>query len=550
MKALKVTSALLSAVMCMSMVVAPVMADDTEAPYETEITETEEEKQEPEKEEPAEEEEAETEKEEPSGEEQIPGDEDGKEALDAVASGTCGKNLKWSLDKNYTLTITGKGSMYGFLQDSKTNEVDTPWCQYQSKIKKVVVSKGVTTIGSFAFFNCDSLSSVSLPKGFKIICYKAFSGCDSLKSIALPKSLTRIDDYAFWCSALESVTIPNGVTEIKEGVFDGCAGLKSVSIPSTVKNIARYAFSQTGLTSVSIPSSVKSIGLGAFEDCIFLKTVNLPVSGLTSIGAYAFCYCYALESFNVPLTVTNIDQFAFQDCVNLDSLWLSQVQKDNMNKKACEGCTSLKFVVHYYAIIGEQFNAGPITYIVTNPATGGTSGTVAVYGFNSSEEKIVVPNTVTYSKDNGKTKVTYKVTKITGAVRQYNDTLALKTLVIGSNVAVIMDGAFANCQNLVSVTGGAGLKTIGAGAFLNCDKLKVFTINSKVLSTIGANAFYADKALLTLNIKKTTKLTKGGVKNSLAGSSVKTVKVKKSKVKKFKKFFKKKNSGKSVKVKK
>ena len=53
-----------------------------------------------------------------------------------------------------------------------------------------------------------------------------------------------------------------------------------------------------------------------------------------------------------------------------------------------------------------------------------------------------------------------------------------------------------------------------------------------------------------LNIKKTTKLTKAGVKNSLAGSSVKTVKVKKSKVKKYKKIFKKKNSGKKVKVKK
>ena len=53
-----------------------------------------------------------------------------------------------------------------------------------------------------------------------------------------------------------------------------------------------------------------------------------------------------------------------------------------------------------------------------------------------------------------------------------------------------------------------------------------------------------------MQVKKTTKLTKSGVKNSLKGSSVKTVKVKKSKVKKYKKIFKKKNCGKKVKVKK
>ena len=59
-----------------------------------------------------------------------------------------------------------------------------------------------------------------------------------------------------------------------------------------------------------------------------------------------------------------------------------------------------------------------------------------------------------------------------------------------------------------------------------------------------------DSKLKTLNIKKTKKLSKSGVKNSLKGSSVKTVKVKKSKIRKYKKYFKKSNSGRKVKVKK
>ena len=59
-----------------------------------------------------------------------------------------------------------------------------------------------------------------------------------------------------------------------------------------------------------------------------------------------------------------------------------------------------------------------------------------------------------------------------------------------------------------------------------------------------------DSKLKTIYIKNTTKLTKAGVKKSLKGSKVKTVKVKKSKVWKYSAFFKKSNSGKKVKVKK
>ncbi|MBR5945365.1 MAG: leucine-rich repeat protein [Lachnospiraceae bacterium] len=91
---------------------------------------------------------------------------------------------------------------------------------------------------------------------------------------------------------------------------------------------------------------------------------------------------------------------------------------------------------------------------------------------------------------------------------------------------------------------------IGSKAFAFCPNLKVFNISSKTLKKICANAFEGDTALTTLFIRNTTKLTKAGVKNSLKGSSVKTVKVKKNKVKKYKKFFKTGNCGKKVTVKK
>ena len=150
----------------------------------------------------------------------------------------------------------------------------------------------------------------------------------------------------------------------------------------------------------------------------------------------------------------------------------------------------------------------------------------------------------------------------------------LKSVSIPNTAKVIGYGAFANCHNLLSVyipasvgsigahafrgnyklvkvSGGAGLTTIGQQAFEHCWALKSFTITSKKLKKIGKYCFYCDSKLKTINIKKTTKLTKKGVKYSLYLSGVKKVKVKKSKVKKYKKYFTYRNCGKRyVKVKK
>ena len=206
------------------------------------------------------------------------------------------------------------------------------------------------------------------------------------------------------------------------------------------------------------------------------------------------------------------------------------------------------------ASVGEIFLDDVLVYKVTNNAMNGT-GTVMCVGFvgiafdpsnpppvDQIYAKAVIPAVVECCA------ITYKVTAI--ANNAFKEDRYLKTVIIGSNVAVIGSNAFNGCSVLTTVSGGAGVKTIGANAFANCPNLSAFTITSKVLAKIGATCFTGDKKLKMLYFKNTTKLTKGGVKKSLKGSSVKTVKVKKSKVKKYKKFFTKKNCGRKVKVKK
>ena len=539
MKHLKVTSVLLSAVMCMSMLMTPatVLADETEVPSETQTTEAAEEN---------EPEEADEQEPEVVEDKEVEG-EDKAEAEDAyLGKGKCGKKVKWTLDKKGTLKITGKGAMKNYALDSKGLPA-TPWYKYASKIKKIVVSKKVTSVGHFAFFGCQYATSVSLPKTLKSIGTGSFAFCLGLKSISIPKKCKTIGIGAFSaCLNLSSIKLPKGLTTICEGAFN-CSGLVNVVLPNTVKTIGNYSFGAcSNLTSITIPASVRTIGESAFESCTSLKTVNIPIAGVTSIGEEAFKDCTSLTSIKVPLSVDTLGRFAFDGCTSLEEAWIS-AKLYAKSTGTFNGCTKLdpdNTHPYDYADTNESFMTDDFGFVVTWPDING-NGTVSVVAYNPNLEKVVIPSVVEYRN------VKYKVTRIEkNSVVGAGDNTHMKTLVIGSNVTSIADSAFKSCIALVSVTGGAKLKTIGLEAFANCPNLKVFNIASKTLSKIGPYCFNGDTALTTLQLKKTTKLTKSGVKHSLGRSSVKTVKVKKSKVKKYKKIFKKKNCGRKVKVKK
>lgn len=95
----------------------------------------------------------------------------------AEKSGTCGDNLQWKLTDEGVLTITGTGEM----QDWNRSK-PSPWHADKS-VKQVIIGNGVTTIGSSAFSDCDSLTSVTIPNSVTTIGSGAFEFCKNIKQI-------------------------------------------------------------------------------------------------------------------------------------------------------------------------------------------------------------------------------------------------------------------------------------------------------------------------------------------------------------------------------
>ena len=177
-------------------------------------------------------------------------------------------------------------------------------------------------LGGLAFRGCSGLISLTIPSCVTSIGYSAFEGCSGLTSLSIPSSVTSIESGAFrGCSGLTSLSIPSSVTSIGSGAFEDCTGLTSLSIPSCVTSIGYSAFRGcSGLTSLSIPSSVTSIGESAFRGCSGLISLTIPPS-VTSIGWYAFSGCSGLSSLTIPSSVTSIGSDAFSGCSGLTNLY-------------------------------------------------------------------------------------------------------------------------------------------------------------------------------------------------------------------------------------
>lgn len=450
----------------------------------------------------------------------------------ATYSGTCGDsgdNVTWSLDTaTGVFTISGTGNM----KSNYTSYSQRPWHSYRSNIKSVVIEDGVTSIGIYAFRNCNYLNSITIPDSVTKIEKEAFYGCLGLTEIKLPEKLVSIGDSAFYgCNALTSIDIPDSVTAIGTYAFCGCSTLTSITIPKGVVSISNYTFqSCSALQNVTFHDNVKTIGAYAFKSCTSLNEVVFPNS-ITSIGQQAFYGCKALNkisycglwsewtkvtkgsswNYNVPGSPA-LHSYEEGKCVGCGIDYVECAHTTITSSGNCEYCGI--FAGNCGTDILWTFDkpTGVLTISGTGAIPDYYSGSSARPGYahKSYITSIVIEDGITgigdysfysYSKLATVT-IPESVTNIGNS--SFYQCNALKEVVIPENVLNIESSAFSYCSALTDVIIGDGVKTIESYAFNSCSKLSNIDIPQSVES-IGEYAFSYCYALETVSMSNKLK---------------------------------------------
>lgn len=98
-------------------------------------------------------------------------------------SGFCGaeeNTVSWSLDENGVLEIAGQGAM-----NEWKNEEEVPWNGYRDQITEVRIEEGVTSIGAYAFADCEKLVKLDIADSVQTIGAFAYFNCSGLSTLTI-----------------------------------------------------------------------------------------------------------------------------------------------------------------------------------------------------------------------------------------------------------------------------------------------------------------------------------------------------------------------------
>ena len=209
-----------------------------------------------------------------------------------------------------TASVTYRGDYRNSYDNEYTGNVVIP-----SSVTYNGITYIVTSIDSYAFSSCSSLTSVTIPNSVTSIGYNAFSGCSSL---SIENNLRYADTYLVEAvdKTLSTYSIKEGTKWIGDLAFNSCFSLTSIIIPNSVTSIGEVAFGGCSLASITIPNSVTNIEPFAFGACSSLTSVTIGNS-VTSIGEWAFHNCEKLGTLVLGDKVKEIGEEAFKGCNKL-----------------------------------------------------------------------------------------------------------------------------------------------------------------------------------------------------------------------------------------
>ena len=333
-----------------------------------------------------------------------------------------------TLEVNGSASISGNSYCTYILRSA--NDSHTNHYVYANTIKKIEIGNNIS-LSDYAFNNCYSLLTITIPNG-----------------------ITKINSYAFhYCYSLSSISIPSGVTSLYVETFYYCYSLLTVSLPSSVILIDQRAFYYCYcLKNINIPYGITKIYESVFQNCISLLSILIP-SSVTSIDKYAFGYCYSLENITLQFGITNIRDYAFVSCYSLKNISIPE-SVTNIGNYIFSNCTTISNVAFSSSVISTNFSG--------------------IFNYCNIIKNVNIP---------------YGVTKI--GSNCFDHCYSLLTITIPDGVTNIGASAFNYCQSLSSISIPSSVTVIGSNAFCYCTGILYydFTNHTSIPSLAGTNAF-------------------------------------------------------------
>jgi len=367
---------------------------------------------------------------------------------------------------NYTIpsVLNYNGTDYDVLSIGQLAFADN------STIETLTVNNKITSIGAYAFYGSNIVNYVFEElSSLDSIGERAFFNCEKLTTITLPSSLTAIGNYAFYYAVnLEEILIPASITTLGEKVFHNCTALYNVVFEEG--------------------ASIDTLH-DLFYECDALTVLNIP-SSVTTLTGYLTWYCDNLASVTIPLSVVTVANYIFKNCPNLVISCEAKEKPVGWNDY---------WNIDNRPVIWDYKNQDTTFYDDNNLYS-------IVYGENPESSDDDVLTLVNYL--NGGTVfnmteivrfgISYPVKAI--ADNAFINNTTISEVSIQAGVVSIGNHAFNGCTGLTSVTfQGNLLTTIGEYAFTGCVNLtSAFNFQSG-FSSMGRNAFYDCKKISSIN---------------------------------------------------
>ena len=411
-----------------------------------------------------------------------------------------------------------------------------------SSLTSITIPESVTSIGNYAFYNCSSLTEVHV-SSIEAWCnidfedyssnplnyvHKLYLNGELVTELVIPESVTSIGSYTFsgcssltevhissieaWCNIdfegyssnpliyahklylngelVTELVIPESVTSIGDYAFYNCSSLTDITIPECVTEIGGYAFVGTAWY-INQPDGLIYAGNVLHEyKGTMPKNTSIEIKGGTiSISPYAFNGCSDLSSITLPESVTEIGDYAFKGCSGLYKVI------NNSTLSLSEGSSDYGYVAYYAKVVcqgGELSTIDDFQFYTSN-------GIHSLVDYNGADTTIVLPdnyNGESYKIGDCAFNGCSRLTSITipESVTEIGDYAfrgcsSLTSIAIPECVTEIGDYAFYGCSSLTSITIPESVAEIGDYAFRGCSSLTSITIPESV-TEIGYNAFY------------------------------------------------------------